>query len=337
MIISSYVIGGRDYDQTVMQKYESIVDPRIYDLTPYDAIPVLLSDSVQQGSQEAVKVYNDETLWKFEFYQQSDGGYTFIAPITCNNYIQKYLGDLNEEQKRSIYEELGGEEYSQNYLCPDTDSILLTRTHISEGEQLYIRVSLSDELAAQALEDYEAVGQIIKDSESLLSLFYITQYFDPETSMESGYNNYIVVRWMQNGLRFSKERLLQFVTLSQNQCTYYNSIYFDLTQFGSFFGTDCETYSVTDTESIFYESDDVTAPVFTQILMQDRSYHDTTWSVNSIDIVLGLIGGFIGLIWDMLGYTIGGYQSFKFSTALISELYTTTDESRLTKDAVPRS
>ena len=46
MIISSYVIGGRDYDQTVMQKYESIVDPRIYDLTPYDAIPVLLSDSV---------------------------------------------------------------------------------------------------------------------------------------------------------------------------------------------------------------------------------------------------------------------------------------------------
>ena len=64
---------------------------------------------------------------------------------------------------------------------------------------------------------------------------------------------------------------------------------------------------MTDTESIFYESDDVTAPVFTQILMQDRSYHDTTWSVNSIDIVLGLIGGFIGLIWDMLGYTIGGY------------------------------
>ena len=87
------MIGGRDFDQTVLQKYESIVDPRIYDLTPYDAIPVLSCESVDGET----KVYNDEKLWKFEFYQRTDDGFTSITPITCDSYIKKFLGNLNEE------------------------------------------------------------------------------------------------------------------------------------------------------------------------------------------------------------------------------------------------
>ena len=76
-------------------------------------------------------------------------------------------------------------------------------------------------------------------------------------------------------------------------------------------------------------------PIFTQFLVQDRSYLVTTWSVQSLDIVLGLIGGFVGLIWGLLGYSLGGYESFKFSTALISEIYSTTDKSRMRRDLVP--
>lgn len=78
-------------------------------------------------------------------------------------------------------------------------------------------------------------------------------------------------------------------------------------------------------------------PLFSQIMLQDRSYLETKWSVRSIDILLGLIGGFTALIWDLLSRFLGGYESFSFSTALISEIYSTTDENRMKKDQVPTS
>ena len=153
--------------------------------------------------------------------------------------------------------------------------------------------------------------------------------------MQQGYNNYIKTRWLQNGLSYSDLRMNMYATLQQTQCTYYDSIAFDLSQFGSLFGKDCETYILTDTEAFPFEAKSPIIPIFTQILLQDRSYLVTTWSVQSLDIVLGLIGGFVGLIWDLLGYSLGGYESFKFSTALISEIYSTTDKSRMMKDSVP--
>ena len=86
-----------------------------------------------------------------------------------------------------------------------------------------------------------------------------------------------------------------------------------------------------------YEEKLAIAPIFSQVLCQDRSYLETTWSVQSLDIVLGLIGGFVGLIWDLLGYSLGGYESFKFNTSLISEIYATTDRNRMKKDSVPEN
>ena len=44
---------------------------------------------------------------------------------------------------------------------------------------------------------------------------------------------------------------------------------------------------------------------------------------------MGLIGGFVGLIWDALGFWLGNYESFKFNTALISEIYAITDAQRM--------
>ena len=50
---------------------------------------------------------------------------------------------------------------------------------------------------------------------------------------------------------------------------------------------------------------------------------------------MGLIGGFIGLIWDTLGLTLKGYESFKFSTSFIGEIYSTTESQRMKRGAVP--
>ena len=49
------------------------------------------------------------------------------------------------------------------------------------------------------------------------------------------------------------------------------------------------------------------------------------------------MGGFTGLIYQILGYFLSDYESFKFTTALISEIYSTTDRSRMVPGQEPTS
>lgn len=56
-----------------------------------------------------------------------------------------------------------------------------------------------------------------------------------------------------------------------------------------------------------------------------------------MDIILGMIGGFVGLIHLLLTWAIGDYQRFKFTTALISEAYSTTSKSRMSEGNEPQN
>ena len=53
-------------------------------------------------------------------------------------------------------------------------------------------------------------------------------------------------------------------------------------------------------------------------------------------MVLALIGGLTGLIWDTLGYSLGNYESFRFNTSLISEIYSTTNKVRMMRGQEPK-
>ena len=33
LVVSAYIIGGRDYDQSTLQKYQPVIDPAVYNLT----------------------------------------------------------------------------------------------------------------------------------------------------------------------------------------------------------------------------------------------------------------------------------------------------------------
>ena len=84
--------------------------------------------------------------------------------------------------------------------------------------------------------------------------------------------------------------------------------------------------------------DDSSTPyelLFVQGLVQNRKYTEIQWTITSLDIVMGLIGGFIGLIWDTLGLTLKGYESFKFSSSFIGEIYSTTESQRMKRGAEP--
>ena len=55
----------------------------------------------------------------------------------------------------------------------------------------------------------------------------------------------------------------------------------------------------------------------------------------SLDTLLGLIGGFVGLIWSVVTYGLGGYEEFRFIQEIISEVYSTTDQERMVPDKEP--
>ena len=41
---------------------------------------------------------------------------------------------------------------------------------------------------------------------------------------------------------------------------------------------------------------------------QAREVYDEEWAIESLDIVLGLVGGFTGLLWTALAILLGGYE-----------------------------
>ena len=56
------------------------------------------------------------------------------------------------------------------------------------------------------------------------------------------------------------------------------------------------------------------------------------WSVNSLDIVLGLVGGFVGLIWGVCSFVLGSYEAFKLENSLIGAFYPTSPQGRHDSD-----
>ena len=57
--------------------------------------------------------------------------------------------------------------------------------------------------------------------------------------------------------------------------------------------------------------------------MQANEKYQETWAVESIDIVLGLVGGFSGILWSLLAMLFGGYETFKLENSLIGSIYPT--------------
>ena len=56
---------------------------------------------------------------------------------------------------------------------------------------------------------------------------------------------------------------------------------------------------------------------------QAREVYTQDFAIQSIDIVLGLVGGFTGLLWAVLAILLGGYETFKLENSLIGAVYPT--------------
>ena len=49
------------------------------------------------------------------------------------------------------------------------------------------------------------------------------------------------------------------------------------------------------------------------------------YRLDAFDQILGVIGGFAGLIWMTFSAVFGGYEEFKLKTDLLSKFFTTND------------
>lgn len=56
---------------------------------------------------------------------------------------------------------------------------------------------------------------------------------------------------------------------------------------------------------------------------QGRRINEFTWSINSLDLVLGVIGGLSGIVWAVLAMALSGYEAFKYQNSLIGAVYPT--------------
>ena len=63
-------------------------------------------------------------------------------------------------------------------------------------------------------------------------------------------------------------------------------------------------------------------PVFQMTMPRsNRSVH-IEYTVATLDLMLGIIGGFASLIWSVMSLCLGGYEEFWMQTSLLENFYT---------------
>ena len=126
--------------------------------------------------------------------------------------------------------------------------------------------------------------------------------------------------------------------MAQRECQFYDNFMLDLSMFQYLYsGIDCQSYGIAN-EEFAYIYDSVKAknvPLFNMAIGQSRLYYHNVWTRTSFDAILGLIGGFVGLIWLFTTGILGGYEEFRFNQEIISEIYSTTDATRMMADVEP--
>ena len=64
---------------------------------------------------------------------------------------------------------------------------------------------------------------------------------------------------------------------------------------------------------MYYNIKEANVPVFNLAIGQSRLYYFNIWTRTSFDAILGLIGGFVGLVWLFTTWLVGGYEDFRFN------------------------
>ena len=67
-------------------------------------------------------------------------------------------------------------------------------------------------------------------------------------------------------------------------------------------------------------------PMFMIALTADFQKGVSDYTIDTLDMMIGTIGGFIGLVYMIFGVFISGYEDFKREISLVKSFYSTNDE-----------
>ena len=115
--------------------------------------------------------------------------------------------------------------------------------------------------------------------------------------------------------------------IEQTQIEYYTNNYLDTSAFELIdFAKHLTTYSVEKSvPRLINDTGNKVSQVITGYV-QSRRQETLTFSINSLDITLGLVGGLSGIIWAIMELVAGGYESFQFENSLIGSIFPTSPQ-----------
>ena len=88
-------------------------------------------------------------------------------------------------------------------------------------------------------------------------------------------------------------------------------------------GTDLKEYKI-DTQSNNLVHNKKNAQSFFRCkIVQSRKQTQSSWSIHSIDLIFGLVGGFVSLIWMSTEFVIAPFEDFKFQSSLAGSIFPT--------------
>ena len=150
-----------------------------------------------------------------------------------------------------------------------------------------------------------------------------TRYFDPEDYSKNGYLNTISLKEDLTNLAPSQTKRLS-KNVSENTINFFDNMMIDTSAISVVnLGHTITTWKVEDAAiSIDFRNDD-REPLFLLEYDQSRKQNNYQWSINSLDVVLGLVGGVAGVVWSTLAYSLGDYEQFKYENSLVGSIYPT--------------
>ena len=108
----------------------------------------------------------------------------------------------------------------------------------------------------------------------------------------------------------------QIIYMERNTIEFFDFLWLDTSQISAFFfGTRLEKFFPLETwmgQKSIGSTERSARDVYSCAIVQSRSYLETTWTLTSLDLYLGLVGGFTSIIWTLFTILIGPYEDFKF-------------------------
>ena len=160
-----------------------------------------------------------------------------------------------------------------------------------------------------------------------ISAFVRSAYVYPYYNADDYRNNGKKLSWTSDITTYSfadtnnhTQRVTQWI--NKKTLSIFNNLFFDMSPFYWLnAGQQFDVYEPGKVESFFRPEG---WGEFIINYRQGRPTEDVKWTVRSLNIVVGLIGGYVALIWMVARFILDGYENFKFANSMVSQIYACT-------------